>query len=132
MPIYEYACRQCGHQDTDIDSFSAARVKKCPACGKKSFARLISASSFHLKGGGWYETDFKNKNKKPDKVVDKSDSAKGSDKTDSGADKTDSGKDSAKGSDKADSGKSDSAKGDSKSVKKESAKSGVATDKKSS
>ncbi len=67
MPIYEYRCKQCGHQDSDIDSIHAPRVKKCPQCGKRSFSRLISAAAFHLKGGGWYATDFKNKGKKADK-----------------------------------------------------------------
>ena len=67
MPIYEYQCRQCGHQDSDINSASSPRVKKCPQCGKRAFARLISASAFHLKGGGWYATDFKDKPKPPAK-----------------------------------------------------------------
>lgn len=61
MPIYEYRCKQCGHQDSDMDSINSPRVKKCPQCGKRSFSRLVSAAAFHLKGGGWYETDFKNK-----------------------------------------------------------------------
>ena len=65
MPIYEYRCKQCGHQDSDMDSINAPRVKKCPQCGKRSFSRLISAAAFHLKGGGWYATDFKDKGKKP-------------------------------------------------------------------
>lgn len=63
MPIYEYRCGQCGHQGSDIDSFSAPRVKKCPQCGRRAFSRLISAAAFHLKGGGWYATDFKDKPK---------------------------------------------------------------------
>lgn len=74
MPIYEYQCDKCGHKDSEIESFDAPRRKKCPRCGKRSFARLISAASFHLKGGGWYATDFRDKKKsaadkaeKPDK-----------------------------------------------------------------
>ena len=65
MPIYEYRCRDCGHQDSDLESIKAPRLKKCPECGKRAFERLVSASAFHLKGGGWYETDFKNKPKPP-------------------------------------------------------------------
>ena len=70
MPIYEYRCKQCGHQDSDMDSISAPRTKKCPQCGKRAFERLISASAFHLKGGGWYATDFKDKPPKTDSTGD--------------------------------------------------------------
>ncbi|MDM5147518.1 zinc ribbon domain-containing protein [Candidatus Persebacteraceae bacterium Df01] len=68
MPIYEYQCKQCGHQDSDMDSINAPRVKKCPSCGKRSFSRLISASSFQLKGSGWYATDFRNNDKADNKT----------------------------------------------------------------
>lgn len=70
MPIYEYRCKQCGHQDSDMDSISAPRTKKCPQCGKRAFERLISASAFHLKGGGWYATDFKDKSPKTESAGD--------------------------------------------------------------
>ncbi len=50
-----------------MDSINSARVKKCPQCGKRSFERLISAAAFHLKGGGWYATDFKDQPKKKSK-----------------------------------------------------------------
>ena len=46
-----------------MESANAARIKKCPACGKRSFSRLISAAAFHLKGSGWYATDFRDKKK---------------------------------------------------------------------
>ena len=72
MPIYEYRCRDCGHQDSDLESIKAPRLKKCPECGKRAFERLVSASAFHLKGGGWYETDFKNKPKPADNKGEKS------------------------------------------------------------
>ena len=80
MPIYEYECSKCGHGDTDMESINAPRTKRCPKCGKRSFTRLISASSFHLKGGGWYETDFKDKGKEKSKVeegLEKSSTSKG-------------------------------------------------------
>ena len=96
MPIYEYQCKQCQHQDSEIESINAPRIKKCPACGKRSFSRLISASAFHLKGSGWYVTDFKNKKAdKPDKKTDKADKDDKADKGDKGADKTDKGADKA-------------------------------------
>lgn len=65
MPIYEYQCQSCGHQMEAIQSFSDAPLTKCPACHHKKLKKLISAPSFHLKGTGWYATDFKDSNKKP-------------------------------------------------------------------
>lgn len=91
MPIYEYRCNQCAHQDSDIESFKAPRVKKCPQCGKRSFVRLVSAAAFHLKGGGWYETDFKNKPKEQEAKSQKSEKPDKTEKTGktNTADKTD-------------------------------------------
>jgi len=63
MPIYEYRCESCGAELEKIQKFSDAPLTDCPACGKASLKKLVSASSFRLKGTGWYETDFKNKNK---------------------------------------------------------------------
>ena len=63
MPIYEYACKKCGHELEAIQKISADPLKKCPKCSKLSLQRLISATSFRLKGSGWYETDFKHKGK---------------------------------------------------------------------
>ena len=76
MPIYEYRCTSCGCCDSGLEKVGAARVKKCPGCGRRTFSRLISAAAFHLKGGGWYATDFKDKGK-PDKdnKADKADKA---------------------------------------------------------
>lgn len=59
MPIYEYQCEACGAHHETIQKMSDAPLKKCPACGKPRLKRLISAPVFRLKGGGWYETDFK-------------------------------------------------------------------------
>ena len=59
MPIYEYQCGACGAQHEVIQKMSEGSLKKCPACGKLRLTRLISAPVFRLKGGGWYETDFK-------------------------------------------------------------------------
>lgn len=64
MPIYEYRCTSCGNSASELEKIGAARVKKCPACGKRTFSRLVSAAAFHLKGGGWYATDFKDSGKK--------------------------------------------------------------------
>jgi putative FmdB family regulatory protein len=59
MPFYEYQCEACGAHHEAMQKMSDAPLKKCPACGKPRLKRLISAPLFRLKGGGWYETDFK-------------------------------------------------------------------------
>lgn len=64
MPIYEYACKACGHELEAMQKMSDAPLVECPACGKKKLEKQISAAGFRLKGGGWYETDFKSGNKK--------------------------------------------------------------------
>ncbi len=64
MPIYEYECKGCGHVLEAIQKISDSPLVKCPACGQDSLTKLISAAGFRLKGGGWYETDFKAKGKK--------------------------------------------------------------------
>src|ERR1700677_2078129 len=59
MPFYEYQCKSCGHELEAMQKVSDALLKKCPDCGKSQLTRLMSAPVFRLKGGGWYETDFK-------------------------------------------------------------------------
>jgi len=64
MPIYEYQCTECGHTLEKMQKLSDAPLTECPACGKPALTKLISAAGFRLKGGGWYETDFKKGNRK--------------------------------------------------------------------
>ena len=64
MPIYEYQCEQCGHRMEALQKISADPLKECPQCEQQSLKKLVSAASFRLKGGGWYETDFKTGDKK--------------------------------------------------------------------
>jgi putative FmdB family regulatory protein len=59
MPIYEYRCQECGHELEKLQRMSDDRLVDCPACKAPQLKRLISAAGFRLKGGGWYETDFK-------------------------------------------------------------------------
>jgi putative FmdB family regulatory protein len=59
MPFYEYQCKNCGHTLEAMQKVNDAPLKKCPHCGKSQLTRLMSAPVFRLKGGGWYETDFK-------------------------------------------------------------------------
>jgi putative FmdB family regulatory protein len=64
MPIYEYQCSACGHTLETLQKISEPPLTTCPACNVEALQKLISASAFRLKGGGWYETDFKTGNKK--------------------------------------------------------------------
>ena len=59
MPFYEYECRACGAQTEVLQKISDKPLRKCEKCGKNSLVKLVSAPIFRLKGGGWYETDFK-------------------------------------------------------------------------
>ena len=80
MPIYEYACQNCEHKLDALQKMSDDPLVDCPECGKAALKRLVSAPRFRLKGGGWYETDFKKDNQRN---VLKSDSESGkSDKSD--------------------------------------------------
>lgn len=63
MPIYEYKCTECEHRLEKLQKMNDDPLKDCPECGKSTLTKLVSASSFKLKGTGWYETDFKNKPK---------------------------------------------------------------------
>jgi putative FmdB family regulatory protein len=60
VPLYEYRCKQCGHQFEKIQSFSAPEEKECPAC-KGELERLISAPAIQFKGAGWYVNDYAGK-----------------------------------------------------------------------
>jgi len=59
MPFYEYQCSACGHHHEELQKITDGALRKCPACGRSTLKRLVSAPVFRLKGGGWYETDFK-------------------------------------------------------------------------
>jgi putative FmdB family regulatory protein len=54
MPVYEYECGACGHRFEEWQKISDKPVKTCPQCAQDKVERLISMTSFHLKGGGWY------------------------------------------------------------------------------
>jgi putative FmdB family regulatory protein len=65
MPIYEYRCESCGHQQEFLQKVSDAPLKVCTKCGKPTFSKMVTAAGFQLKGSGWYATDFKNSGAKP-------------------------------------------------------------------
>jgi putative FmdB family regulatory protein len=54
MPIYEYECQACGHRFEEWQKMSDDPVRVCPKCKKRKVEKLISHTSFQLKGGGWY------------------------------------------------------------------------------
>lgn len=75
MPIYEYTCTDCGSTLEKLQKMSDAPLKDCPECGKATLEKQVSAAGFRLKGGGWYETDFKSGNKKNVTAEDKKSSS---------------------------------------------------------
>ncbi|MDX1563653.1 MAG: zinc ribbon domain-containing protein [Gammaproteobacteria bacterium] len=91
MPIYEYRCEACGHTLDALQKISDDPLSDCPSCEEPELKRLISAPAFRLKGGGWYETDFKSDKERKrnlaesgggDGTAEKSDKSEKSDKTD--------------------------------------------------
>ncbi len=64
MPIYEYQCSECGHKLEVLQKMSDDPLTICPACNASALKKLISAVGFRLSGTGWYETDFKTKDKR--------------------------------------------------------------------
>ena len=79
MPLYEYQCLQCGEIEEAIQKFSDPPLTACRHCSGK-LNKLISQSSFHLKGTGWYVTDYSKKSpsasddKKPESKTSADDS----------------------------------------------------------
>jgi putative FmdB family regulatory protein len=69
MPIYEYRCAACGHQQEFLQKVSDAPMTVCTKCGKPAFEKMVTAAGFQLKGSGWYATDFKNSGSKPATTV---------------------------------------------------------------
>ncbi len=73
MPIYEYECRKCRQHHEIMQKITAKPLSKCPDCGGE-LQKLISNTSFVLKGTGWYATDYaSNKGKEETKKSDKKD-----------------------------------------------------------
>ena len=79
MPIYEYVCDNCGHYLEALQKLSDEPLVFCPECGDATLRKQVSAAAFRLKGTGWYETDFKNSDKKKPAEDAKKDSKSSSD-----------------------------------------------------
>ncbi len=109
MPIYDYECRNCGHVFDVLQKMSDDPLSDCPECGQPDLRKLLSAPNFHLKGSGWYATDFK-----PDKKPSSAESPDGGSKAADGGSKAPDGDKKSAGS--------DDKKGESKSKSKSDAK----------
>lgn len=65
MPIYAYKCSACGFAKDVLQKMSDAPLTVCPSCQAQCFTKQVTAAGFHLKGTGWYVTDFKDSGKPP-------------------------------------------------------------------
>jgi putative FmdB family regulatory protein len=77
MPIYEYECKSCGQLSEELQKFSDPPLKKCRECGGKVI-KVMSMNTFHLKGSGWYVTDYAGKKSTTSTKTDSVCSAAGS------------------------------------------------------
>ena len=111
MPIYEYRCSSCGHQQEFLQKVSDAPLTTCTACGKPDFSKMLTAAGFQLKGSGWYVTDYARKG-----------NGSGGKKDDAGSGTSSEGKSEGGTSEGT---KSDGGKADTKAEKKPSAGSGA-------
>lgn len=67
MPIYAYACSDCGFARDVLQKMSDPRLTQCPECGQETFEKQVTAAGFQLKGSGWYVTDFRNSDRGGDR-----------------------------------------------------------------
>jgi putative FmdB family regulatory protein len=84
MPLYEYQCDACGHRFETIQKFSDLPIETCPKCGG-AVKKLQSAPAFHLKGSGWYVTDYAKKDQASANEGDKAEKADKADRADTGS-----------------------------------------------
>ncbi|HET9533217.1 MAG TPA: zinc ribbon domain-containing protein [Blastocatellia bacterium] len=82
MPMYEYVCEKCGSHTEVIQKVSDAPLKRCQKCRGK-LEKMVSRTSFQLKGSGWYLSDYSRKTNasSADKAEKKSESSSSTDTT---------------------------------------------------
>ena len=78
MPIFDYKCEACGHTFDVLQKVGEGPLRKCPECGKLKLKKQLAAPNFHLKGSGWYKTDFKDG---PTKKAPEASASKSTDKS---------------------------------------------------
>ncbi len=88
MPIYEFQCDACGHQFEMLRKIND-ELPPCPECNKSDVRKLVSSAAFHLKGSGWYKSDYKNTGAKTESNKSEGDANKENKKEEGG--KTDNG-----------------------------------------
>jgi putative FmdB family regulatory protein len=81
MPTYEYQCGACDHEFEREQRITEAPIKTCPSCKARKARRLISRTSFVLKGSGWYSDLYSSPGSKPDTKKDGSDKSEGKGKS---------------------------------------------------
>jgi putative FmdB family regulatory protein len=59
MPIYEYECTECKHNEEVIQKMDDDPLTECSKCKTETMERMVTSAAFRLRGNGWYETDFK-------------------------------------------------------------------------
>ena len=117
MPLYEYQCDACGERLERIQKFSDPLLDTCPKCGGK-LTKLLSSPAFHLKGSGWYATDYARKSESADKGdTDTKEPGKGKDGAKEGSTS-----EAATSSESATASKSETPASESKSTEKPAAK----------
>jgi putative FmdB family regulatory protein len=120
VPIYEYRCTSCGFQKEYLRKMTDPVMSVCPECKGRTFSKMLTAAGFHLKGSGWYATDFKSSGAKPAAKADAKDTGKSDGKDTAKPD----GKDTAKpdGKDTAKPDGKDTVKSDGKNTAKSDGK----------
>lgn len=113
MPVYEYLCEKCGHEFEREQRITEDPIKTCPACRSRRVKKLISQTSFVLKGGGWYSDLYSSSSDKKDDKASDSTGDKESSKKDSGTKTSDGDSDSSKTSKKTKDKKPSKSKGSS-------------------
>ena len=87
MPIYEYRCDACGEDLEVTQRITADKLVECPACDEPKLRRLISRTSFTLKGSGWYATDYAKSSRKAEKKAEADEEKKAESKSSDTKDK---------------------------------------------
>jgi putative FmdB family regulatory protein len=87
MPIYSYLCDSCGFAKDVLQKMHDAPLIECPECKARAMKKQVTSAGFHLKGSGWYKTDFRNSGAAPSKGTQTSGASEGESAGESAGDK---------------------------------------------